>query len=207
MMVATVEEYFIDGCGRCKLFRTPDCKVHRWKNELMEFRAIALESGLEESIKWGQLTYSFKGKNVLIVASFKEYTAMMFIKGAHLADNAKILIQPTENTNNARQIRVKNVQEITKNRTKIAAYIQEAIELEKQGVKSIVKKVEDFAFPEELTQKFEENKALKDAFFKLTPGRQKAYLLYFSQAKQAKTRIDRIEKYTATILAGKGIND
>ncbi|MES2800117.1 MAG: YdeI/OmpD-associated family protein [Bacteroidota bacterium] len=206
-MTPEIAHYFSSGCGRCKLYETPACKVHHWKNELLEMRQIALESGLEEQIKWGQLCYTLKGKNIVIVASFKEYVGMLFFKGSLLADTENLLVSASDNPNVSRQIRVKSCAEILNIRTKIAAYLQEAIALEEKGVKVQKKGISEYPVPEELLQKFESDEAFKNAFYALTLGRQKGYLLYFSQAKQVATRIARIEKSLDAIFSGKGMHD
>lgn len=207
MMVTNVEEYFIDGCGRCKLFRTPDCKVHTWKKELLALREIALQSGLEEQMKWGQLCYTLKGKNVLLIAAFKEYCGFSFFKGALLSDSYKILDTPSDFRNESRQLKFQNVNEILALAPKMAEYIQEAIEVERQGLKVTPKKVDDYEKPQELIEKMESDNDFKKAFESLTPGRQKSYIIHFSQAKQAKTRMERIEKCTEKIFSGKGFHD
>lgn len=195
------------GCGRCKLYKTPSCKVHKWQKEMVELRRIVNQCGLNEEVKWGQPCYTFNGKNVLIIHGFKEYCALLFFNGALLQDSENLLIQQTENVQAGRQMRftdIKSIQEIEKT---ITTYIFEAIEVEKVGLKVIPKKTSDFPVPEELTKEFEISEDFKKAFYALTPGRQRAYLLYFAQAKQSETRINRIEKYRDKIYQGKGLND
>jgi uncharacterized protein YdeI (YjbR/CyaY-like superfamily) len=151
--------------------------------------------------------YTLKGKNVVLIHEFKEYCALLFHKGALLKDTENILVQQTENVQAARQIRFTNIDEIIGLESTIKAYIFEAIEVEKAGLEVKMKKVSEFDIPQELQQKFKEDPALKTAFKALTPGRQRGYLLYFSQAKQSKTRVSRIEKYIPKIFDGKGVND
>lgn len=182
-------------------------KAKTWKAEYEVLRTIALDSGLTEEFKWMHPCYTLDNKNVFLIHGFKEYCALLFHKGALLKDPKGILIQQTENVQAARQIRFTNVHEIIEIESDLKAYIEQAIEVEKAGLAVAFKKKEDFEIPEELQTKFNELPALKIAFEALTPGRQRAYIYYFSQAKQAKTRLSRIEKYTQQILDGKGMND
>jgi uncharacterized protein YdeI (YjbR/CyaY-like superfamily) len=182
-------------------------KAKKWKEEYEKLRSIVLDCDLTEELKWGCPGYTFQKKNVIIIHGFKEYCALLFVKGALLKDRDGILIQQTENVQSARQIRFTNVQEIAVMELILKAYIHEAIEVEKAGLKVNLKKSAEFKVPEEFQKKLDELPALKDAFYALTPGRQRAYLLYFSAAKQAKTRESRIEKYMKQILKGKGLDD
>lgn len=202
-----VDQYLIDGCGRCKLYKTPQCKVHTWSTELKVLRAIIQDCGLTEELKWSVPCYTFENKNVLILAAFKDYCSVSFFKGALLKDAKKLLSTPGENSQAARQFRFTSVKEIEKLSTNIKAYIKEAIELEKQGKKIEFKQTSEDLMIEELENAFKKNASLKKAFYALTPGRQRGYLLFFSQAKQSATRASRIEKCTAAILKGKGLND
>lgn len=202
-----VDQYLIDGCGRCKLYKTPQCKVHTWSTELKVLRSIIQDCGLTEELKWSAPCYTFENKNVLILAAFKDYCSVSFFKGALLKDAKKILSTPGENSQAARQFRFTSVKEIEKLSTNIKAYIKEAIELEKQGKKIEFKQTSEDLMIEELENAFKKNASLKKAFYALTPGRQRGYLLFFSQAKQSATRASRIEKCTAAILKGKGLND
>ena len=206
-MNTNVDRYFIDGCGRCKLFATPKCKVNTWKEELQHLRMILQESDLTEESKWGMPCYTHEGKNIIILAAFKEYCSLNFIKGALLKDSKNILVKPGENSQSARLAKFTNVKEITKVRAALKAYIKEAIELEKKGAKVELKKPSEHKLPEELENKLNKTPTLKKAFFALTPGRQRGYLIYFSQAKQSATRETRIEKCAKRILEGKGLND
>ncbi|MDF2156349.1 YdeI/OmpD-associated family protein [Algoriphagus sp. CAU 1675] len=202
-----VDLYFIEGCGRCKLGGTPQCKVHTWEDELQELRSIILETGLNEELKWSVPCYTFQGKNLLLLAAFKEYCALSFFKGSLLKDEKKLLHQPGENSQATRQFRFTQLGEIQEMESILKAYIQEAKELEKAGLKVDFKEKKALVFPDELLQKFEENPVLKRAFEALTPGRQRAYTLYFSAAKQSKTRASRIEKCIPQIFEGKGLNE
>lgn len=182
-------------------------KQKKWQNELVIFRSIALDCGLTEEVKWGVPCYTCNGKNILIIHGFKEYCAMNFFKGALLKDNEKILIQQTSNSEATRQIRITTGDELKAIESTVRAYVFEAIEVEKAGLTIPYKKVADLAYPEELTEVFEQKPALKEAFLKLTPGRQKGLILFFSGAKQSATRLSRIEKNEKRIMMGKGIDD
>jgi uncharacterized protein YdeI (YjbR/CyaY-like superfamily) len=196
-----------EGCGRCKLVGTPQCRIIIRNLEMKALREISLESGLEEEVKWGFPAYTFKKKNIFMLGSFKEYSTIMFFKGALLSNPDNILVQPTENTNSGRQLRFTNAKEILKAKKSILAYIFEAIELEKSGAKVEAKKSSEYPMPDELKTKFKELPELNAAFEKLTPGRQRGYLLHFSQAKQSATRYSRIERYMEAIFNGKGMNE
>jgi len=182
-------------------------KAKKWKDEYEELRNIALGCELVEDFKWMHPCYTFEGNNVVLIHGFKEYCALLFPKGALLQDDHGILIQQTENVQAARQIRFTNVQEIVEKKTILKAYIQAAIEVEKAGLKVPLKKHTEYLIPEEFQQKLDEIPNLKTAFEALTPGRQRAYILHFSQPKQSKTRVSRVEKCMPQILNGKGLND
>jgi len=182
-------------------------KDSKWKKEYEQLRIIILNCDLIEELKWGQPCYTFQKKNIVLIHGFKEYCALLFFKGALLKDLKKILIQQTENVQSARQIRFMDVKEIMKLEKTLKTYIYEAVEVEEAGLKVELKKTSDFNIPAELQKKLNENKALKTAFNALTPGRQRAYIFYFSQPKQSKTRESRIEKSIRQILDGKGLND
>jgi uncharacterized protein YdeI (YjbR/CyaY-like superfamily) len=168
---------------------------------------IILDFGLTEELKWGVPCYTFQKSNIVLIHGFKEYCAILFVKGALLRDSRDVLIQQTENVQAARQIRFTNVQEIIKMEPILKAYIHEAIEVEKAGLKVNFKKTTEYTIPEEFQNKLDEIPALKTAFDALTPGRQRAYIFYFSAPKQSKTRESRVEKYMQQILNGKGLND
>jgi uncharacterized protein YdeI (YjbR/CyaY-like superfamily) len=182
-------------------------KAKAWQEEMEQLRMIVLDCGLAEELKWGVPCYTFQGGNVVLIHAFKEYCALLFVKGALLYDTNGILIQQTENVQAARQIRFTGLQEILAMESIIKAYIYEAIEVEKAGLEVPLKTTEEFAMPEEFQHTLETNPELKAAFEALTPGRQRAYLLFFAQPKQSKTRLSRIDKYTEHILRGEGLND
>jgi uncharacterized protein YdeI (YjbR/CyaY-like superfamily) len=179
----------------------------KWKEEFSELRRIILDCELNEELKWGQPCYTLAEKNIVLMHGFKEYCALLFMKGALLKDAEGILIRQTENVQSARQIRFANVREIAKLKKTLKSYIREAIEIEKAGLKVELKKTRDFEMPEEFQSKLDELPALRAAFDALTPGRQRAYLFHFSQPKQAKTRESRVEKYIPKILEGMGLDD
>ena len=182
-------------------------KPGQWQKEFKRLRTIILETGLEEELKWGCPCYTHHGRNIVLIHGFKEYCALLFFKGALLNDIDEILIQQTENVQAARQIRFTDFKQIDELERTIKTYIFEAVEVEKAGLKIEMKPTKAFEMPEEFSLKLNENAALKEAFEALTPGRQRAYLLHFSSAKQSKTREARIEKYIPQILERKGLND
>lgn len=182
-------------------------KSIKWQEEIKKLRKIVLDCGLTEELKWGVPCYSLEKRNIVLIHVFKEYCALLFFKGALLKDTKDILIQQTENVQAGRQIRFTNVEEIVKMKSIIKAYILEAIEIEKAGLKVPMKETKEYTVPEEFQNKLDEMPELKTAFEALTPGRQRGYLLYFSSAKQSKTRDSRIEKYKQQILDGKGVED
>lgn len=182
-------------------------KTEKWQKEFEKLRSIILDCGLTEELKWGQPCYTFEKKNIVLIHGFKEYCAILFFKGALLRDTKGILIQQTENVQAARQIRFTNVKQIDKIKSIIKSYIYEAIEVEKAGLKVNFKKTSDFNMPEEFQKMLNKNARLKKAFSSLTPGRQRAYIFYFSQPKLSKTREARIEKCVPKILDGIGLND
>jgi uncharacterized protein YdeI (YjbR/CyaY-like superfamily) len=182
-------------------------KAKKWRLELEKLRAIALDCGLTEELKWGCPCYTLNKSNIVLIHDFKEYCAFLFFKGALLNDANNILIQQTENVQAARQIRFTNLMQIIELQPDLKAYIFEAVEVEKAGLKVELKKTKDFAVVEEFQHKLDAIPALKTAFELLTPGRQRAYLMHFSTAKQSKTREARIEKYMPQILNGKGLDD
>lgn len=182
-------------------------EAKKWQKEFKKLRTIVLDCGLTEELKWGVPCYTFEKTNVVLIHGFKEYCALLFFKGALLKDAKGILIQQTENVQASRQIRFTDVRQITKTEPILKAYIREAIEVEKAGLKVDFKKTTEFKIPEELQKKLNEVPALKTAFDALTPGRQRAYILYFSAPKQSKTRESRVEKCMQQILKGKGLDD
>jgi uncharacterized protein YdeI (YjbR/CyaY-like superfamily) len=182
-------------------------KADKWQEEIKKLRMIILDCQLREELKWGVPCYTFQESNIVLIHVFKEYCALLFFKGALLKDANGILIQQTENVQAGRQIRFTNLREIVEMEPILKAYIHEAIDVEKAGLKVNYKKATEFIIPEEFINKFEEVPGLQDAFDALTPGRQRAYILYFSSPKQSKTRESRIEKCIQQILNGKGLND
>ena len=183
------------------------CKAKKWQEEFEKLRMIILDCQLAEELKWGVPCYTFQNRNIVLIHGFKEYCALLFFKGALLHNAHGILIQQSENVQAGRQIRFTNVREIIEGETILKAYIYEAIEVEKAGLKVSFKKTTELLYPEEFQNKLDEIPALKTAFEALTPGRQRSYNLYFSEPKQSKTRESRIEKCIQQILNGKGLND
>lgn len=182
-------------------------KAKKWSGEIGKLRTIVLDCGLTEELKWGVPCYTFGKSNIVLIHVFKEYCALLFFKGALLKDTHAILVQQTANVQAARQVRFTSIQEIGRLEPTLKAYIYEAIEVEKAGLKVAFKKNTELRFPEEFQNKLDQTPALKTAFAALTPGRQRAYILYFSAAKGSKTRTSRVEKCIQPILAGKGLND
>ena len=182
-------------------------KAGKWQEAFEKLRTIILDCGLTEQLKWGCPCYTFQNKNIVLIHGFKEYCALLFFKGALLNDAEGILIQQTENVQAARQIRFTNIREIFDMEVVVKGYVHEAIEVEKAGLKVKLKKASEFKIPEEFQRKLDTTPALKKAFYALTPGRQRGYILHFSAAKQSKTRMARVEKYVPQILDGKGLDD
>lgn len=182
-------------------------KDKKWQEELEQLRKIALDCQLTEELKWGTPCYTNQKKNIVLIHDFKEYCAFLFFKGALLKDTEGILIQQSENVQAARQIRFTNLKEITEQKSTLKAYIYEAIEIEKAGLKVELKKTSEFPVSEEFQKQLDVDSKLKKAFEALTPGRQRGYLLHFSQPKQVSTREARVEKAIPQILDGKGLND
>ncbi|HVU58035.1 MAG TPA: YdeI/OmpD-associated family protein [Puia sp.] len=182
-------------------------RATQWRKEYEKLRSIALDCGLTEELKWGCPCYVYQDGNIVLIHGFKEYCAYLFFKGALLNDPNGILIQQTENVQAGRQIRFTNLKEIVRLERILKAYIYEAIEVEKAGLKVKLKKTAEYAIPEEFQKRLDKSASLRKAFEALTPGRQRGYILYFSSAKQARTRLSRIEKYMPHILDGKGLDD
>jgi uncharacterized protein YdeI (YjbR/CyaY-like superfamily) len=201
-----VDLYILDGCGRCAYHATPKCKVRNWQEVLETLRQVVLDCGLTEELKWGVPCYTVDGKNVLIVSALKNYCGISFFKGVLLDDPHGILEKPGANSQSYSLIKFTKVEEITEREEVLKSYILQAVEVEKAGLKVEFKP--DFTpMPDELLQKFEEFPAFKKAFFALTKGRQKGYIIYFSQPKQSQTKVGRIEKSMQQIFNGKGLND
>ncbi|MFX0556056.1 YdeI/OmpD-associated family protein [Maribacter sp. CXY002] len=201
-----VDAYLTNGCGRCSLYKTPACKVHTWQETLTHLRRLVLECGLTEELKWSQPCYTSQNINILLVTAFKNFATLAFFKGALLSDNYNLLVAPGENSQAMRQLRFTGPKQVMDQENIIKQYIFEAIEVEKAGLKIEFKKQPE-SIPEELVQQFKKQPDLKTAFENLTPGRQRGYLLHFSQPKQSKTRTTRIEKYAPLILNGQGMHD
>ncbi len=182
-------------------------KAEKWQEEIEKLREIVLGMGLNEELKWGCPCYTYQQNNIVLIHVFKEYCALLFFKGALLHDTHGLLIQQTENVQAARQIRFTSVGEIMNKKTILKAYVYEAMEVEKAGLKVVLKETKEYPIPEEFQKKLDEIPALKTTFDALTPGRQRGYLLHFSSAKQSKTRESRIEKCIPQILDGKGLDD
>jgi len=182
-------------------------KANQWQEEYKKLRTIILDCGLTEEYKWMHPCYTYQGSNIVLIHGFKEYCAILFMKGVLLKDSKGILIQQTENVQAGRQVRFTNVREIVDLESTLKAYVHEAVEVEKAGLKVNLKPHSEYTVPEEFINKLEGVPGLQEAFEALTPGRQRAYLLYFSAPKQSKTREARIEKFMPQILLGKGLND
>ena len=206
MMIKDPNDYFIDGCGRCSLHGTDQCKVRKWADPLVLLREIMLQSGLEEEAKWGQPTYTLKGKNVAMIYSFKDSCGISFFKGVLLQDDAKILVPAGSNSNVARHLKITSAAQVSELEPHIHAYIAEAIELEKSGAK-VPKPSEREPMPETLANWLENDPQLQTAWDLLTPGRQRSYILHVGSAKQEQTQLNRIEKCIPKIYAGKGFNE
>lgn len=202
-----VNSYFIDGCGRCSKFTTPACSVRKWDDILDHLRMMLQGTALKEELKWSHPCYTYNGKNVLLIGAFKDYASLNFVKGALVPDAHNLLTSPSENSQSSKQLRFVELAFLIDNENAILELINQAIEVEKAGKKVAYKSVDEYEMTEELTRVFQEDPQFEQAFKALTPGRQKGYLLFFAQAKQSKTRLDRIEKYYEHILAGKGMMD
>lgn len=182
-------------------------KAGKWQEAFQELREIVLDCSLKEELKWGCPCYTHQKSNIVLIHGFKDYCALLFMQGALLKDPKKILVQQTKNVQAARQIRFSGIDHILNNKGTIKAYIKEAVKNDKAGLKVRIKETTEYEIPEELQAAFGEMSELKSAFYKLTPGRQRTYLLYFSSAKQAKTRMERVERYIPNILDGRGLDD
>ena len=206
-MTTNVDQYLAEGCGRCSLGGTPDCKVHQWSQELQKLRSMALECGLTEESKWGVPCYTYHGANVAMISAFKDYCSLSFFKGALLKDKYQMLEKPGPNSQAARLFKFTNLEQILQAEDSIRLYLFEAIEVEKKGLKVGMQAKDHLDYPDELQAKFKDIPELKTAFEALTPGRQRGYIIHFSQPKQSKTRLARIEKLIPKIMDGKGFFD
>ncbi|MCB9138659.1 MAG: YdeI/OmpD-associated family protein [Caldilineaceae bacterium] len=201
-----VDPYFIEGCGRCALVGTPECKVHTWEEELAHLRRICLDSDLTEELKWSQPCYTVGGRNLIMIAAFKDNCVLSFFKGALLKDPHGILEKPGGNSRAGRVVRFTDVAQVLEQEPILKAYIEESIAAEKAGLEVVVED-DELVLPEELEEKFAEDPDFMAAFEALTPGRQRGYAIYFSSAKQSKTRTARIEKHMPRIFEGLGMHD
>ena len=206
MKATTVDQYLLDGCGRCSKGGTPNCTVHKWQPILVAMRELATECMLTEEVKWSVPCYTLNGKNVLMIHAFMEYCSIMFMKGSLLTDPENILHRQTEHVTAGRQLRYTRIEDFLAQRERAKDFILEAIQLEEAG-KKVEKRTEEEPMVEELKEAFVQDNAFKTAFYQLTLGRQRAYLLHFAQAKQAETRASRIEKCMPMILRGEGLHD
>jgi uncharacterized protein YdeI (YjbR/CyaY-like superfamily) len=201
-----VDNYLLTGCGRCPLGNTPACKVHRWPHELLALRQLVLECGLTEELKWGSPCYTYAGRNELMIAAFNQHATLSFFHGVLLNDPMGLLQKPGENSQAGRVIRFTSVEQVYQHSAAIKDLIAQVKEHARLGTKPVFEK-QPTVLPEELIEAFEQDPAFHAAFEALTPGRQRGYLLHFSQPKQSKTRSARIEKCMPRILEGKGMQD
>ncbi len=202
----SVDAYLLDGCMRCPMGATPACKVHRWNSVLEDLRSIVLSSGLTEERKWGAPCYTHNGKNILMLAAFKNYVSVGFFKGALINDPSGVLVSTGPNSNSTRALRATALPDVKKHRKSLLRFIRQAIEIEERGDK-VQRSEKKPSWPEELHEVFEHDAIYKQAFLSLTPGRQRGYVIHFSEAKQAVTRMARIKKFRNQILAGDGLHD
>lgn len=202
-----VDHILTQGCMRCPKGATPDCKMIRWTSELQLLRKIILECNLDETVKWGQACYTYKTKNIALIHGFKSYCAVLFFKGYALHDPKKVLIQQTEHVQTARQFRFTKLNEIKSHKNYLIELLKSAITIEKEEKQITPPQQKSIEWPEELIQFFKSDSAFKTAFETLTPGRQRAYLIFFTAAKHASTRKERIIKYKTEIMQGKGMHD
>jgi uncharacterized protein YdeI (YjbR/CyaY-like superfamily) len=201
-----VDLFIADGCGRCDYYATDKCKVRNWQLELEHVRQIMLETDLNEEIKWGVPVYTHNGKNIVIISALKDCVTFVFFKGVLLKDDAKILEKQGESVQSARILRFTSVDRIIALGSLLKEYVKEAVALEMSGAKVEFKKDLE-PVPQELEDKFEELPVIRDAFYALTPGRQRGYIIFFSQPKGAASRVSRIEKCIDKIMNGEGLND
>jgi len=203
----TVDDYLLVGCGRCTLGGTPDCKVLPWQSELRLLREILLASELVEEVKWGFPTYTLDGKNVVMLAAWRDGVTLSFLKGVLLNDPQGRLTAPGPNSQSARQWKFTDSDEIEAMREEIAAFVEQAIELERSGAKLPPTDPSQYELPDELASRIEQDPGLAAAYFSLTPGRQRSHIIFISGAKQSATRAARVEKCVPLILAGIGLHD
>jgi uncharacterized protein YdeI (YjbR/CyaY-like superfamily) len=207
MKIIGVDDYLRDGCGRCNLYASPACKVHKWTAELRILRELVLECGLIEELKWGVPCYTYNKANVCVISAFKDYASLSFFKGALLDDKTGILQKPGEHSQASRVARFTEPKQIVDAYKELKILIFQAVEVEKLGLKINFEQKNNLVYPEELLLVFETDEEFRIAFETLTPGRKRSHLLNYSSAKQAKTRVSRIEKSRPVVLAGKGWNE
>jgi uncharacterized protein YdeI (YjbR/CyaY-like superfamily) len=203
----TVNDYLLSGCGRCSLGNTPECKVHKWQAHLKLLRSLAIQAGLTEEIKWSQPTYTFNGKNVIIVTAFNNYCCISFLQGSLIQDDAKLLEFAGPNSQLGKLAKFTSVKQITDSKIFLQQYLQQAIALVQVKAKPAVEKKQEQNLIPELLEVFKTEKDFEKAFKNLTPGKQRGYLIYFTGAKQSETRTKRIHQYKPIILQGKGMHD
>lgn len=201
-----VDHYLAEGCGRCPLYQTPDCKVHSWRDILHALREVVQHEKITEEYKWSQPCYTLDGANLFIVTAFKNYAAIAFFKGSLFEDPHQLLIVPGEHSRHGRQLRFTSLEQVYAHKDQILFFVLESIRVQEAGLE-VPPASSDHELPQELTEMFQSDPAFEQAFFALTPGRQRGYIIYFSQAKQPKTRVSRIEKYRALIFSGMGMHD
>lgn len=202
----SVDSYLQDGCGRCDLYRTPECKVHLWTDALKALREILCDSALEETMKWGSPCYTYEGTNVLLLVSLRRYCGISFLRGAALRDERGLLEKPGPNSRYARYLPFTTLEGVVENEATIRAYVEEAIGLVRDGIRVEVEAGPE-PMPDELADRLDADAELREAYERLTPGRQRSHILHVSGAKQAATRERRVEKCAPKILAGKGFNE
>jgi uncharacterized protein YdeI (YjbR/CyaY-like superfamily) len=201
------DSYFSDGCMRCPLGATPECKVHRWSDIMSYLRMLLIDCGLTEERKWGVACYTYQQQNIVILGVTKDYCNLGFFKGALMSNTDQLLTAPGENSQATRQLRFDNLNATVDLEGTIKAYVFEAMEIEKAGLKVQFKSIDEYAIPKELLEVFKKDPEYQGAFKALTPGRQRGYLLHFEQPKQESTRYSRIEKARSAVLLGRGIQD
>ena len=202
---ASVESYLAEGCGRCEHYQTPQCKVHLWTEELLALREILRSSGLEETMKWGSPCYTFDGKNVAMMGSFRDYCSISFFKGVLLEDPKGVLEAPGPNSRHARLLKFRSLEDVERLAPQALDFLNQAVEIEKKGLKVEAAEVEPL--PDELEARLMAEDGLWDAFEALTPGRQRSFILHVAGAKNTETRVRRAEKCVPKIWAGKGFNE
>lgn len=205
--ISTVDAYLESGCGRCSLWNTPQCKVHGWRRELTALRAILLDCGLTETLKWSVPCYTSGNRNIVVIGAFKEHCALSFFKGTLLKDPHGILEMPGENSQAGRVVRFRRLEEVVALAPVLRAYIEEAVAIERAGLRVASRSVAQEDYPEELAAALKADADLRRAFDALSPGRRRGYLIHFAGAKQPATRAARLEKCRSRILAGLGLHD